>query len=149
MIPDQIVDYTWGREHTFFADNLDEVVHIDFSWPYDEPLRQLLLKEAASLQLKVMDKGVYGATQGPRLETAGEIQRMKRDGCDIVGMTGMPEAALAREVELPYACVALVVNMAAGLTDEIITMAEIEAALHQGMGKVLNLLDAGIKAYES
>ena len=148
MIPDQIVDYTWGREHTFFAEDLDEVVHIDFSWPYDEPLRQLLLKEASALGLSVMDKGVYGATQGPRLETAGEIQRMKRDGCDIVGMTGMPEAALAREVDLPYACVALVVNMAAGLTDEIITMAEIEQALHQGMGKVLNLLEAGIQAYE-
>ena len=148
MIPDQIVDYTWGREHTFFADNLDEVVHIDFSWPYDEPLRQLLLKEAANLQLKVMDKGVYGATQGPRLETAGEILRMKRDGCDIVGMTGMPEAALAREVELPYACVALVVNMAAGLTDEIITMAEIEAALHQGMGKVLSLLSSSVTSYQ-
>lgn len=149
MIPDQIVDYTWGREHTFFADNLDEVVHIDFSWPYDEPLRQLLIDQAARLQLPLMAKGVYGATQGPRLESAGEIQRMLRDGCDIVGMTGMPEAALAREVELPYACVALVVNMAAGLTDEIITMADIEAALHQGMGKVLSLLTASINAYRA
>lgn len=147
MIPDQIVDYTWGREHTFFADDLDEVVHIDFSWPYDEPLRQLLLKEASDLELNVMAKGVYGATQGPRLETAGEIQRMKRDGCDIVGMTGMPEAALARELDLPYACVALVVNMAAGLTDEVITMAEIEAALHQGMGSVMDLLEAVIARY--
>ncbi len=149
MIPDQIVDYTWGREHTFFADDLDEVVHIDFSWPYDEPLRQLLLAQAEKLQLKVMPQGVYGATQGPRLESAGEIQRMMRDGCDIVGMTGMPEAALAREAGLPYACIALVVNMAAGLTDEVITMSEIEAALHQGMDKVLGLLNAGIRAYSN
>ncbi|WP_417597860.1 S-methyl-5'-thioinosine phosphorylase [Oceanospirillum sp.] len=148
MVPDQVVDYTWGREHTFFADDLDEVVHIDFSWPYDESLRQLLLAQAEKLQLKVMPQGVYGATQGPRLESAGEIQRMLRDGCDIVGMTGMPEAALAREAGLPYACIALVVNMAAGLTDEIITMPEIEAALHQGMGKVLDLLNAGVRAYE-
>ena len=147
MIPDQIVDYTWGREHTFFADDLHEVVHVDFSWPYDEPLRQLVLHEAAKLPLKIMDKGVYGATQGPRLETAGEIQRMKRDGCDIVGMTGMPEAVLARELNLPYVCIALVVNMAAGLTDDIITMAEIEAALQQGMGKVLALLHSSIQAY--
>jgi len=147
MIPDQIVDYTWGREHTFFADDLDHVVHIDFSWPYDEPLRQRLVNKAKALQLDIMARGVYGATQGPRLETAGEIQRMLRDGCDIVGMTGMPEAALAREVELPYACIALVVNMAAGLTDEIITMAEIEAALHQGMGKVLSLLTESIADY--
>jgi len=83
MIPDQIIDYTWGREHTFFAGGQDEVVHIDFSWPSDEPLRQLLLRQAQSLQLDIMSEGVYGATQGPRLETAGEIQRMFHDGCDM------------------------------------------------------------------
>lgn len=147
MIPDQIVDYTYGREHTFFADDLEEVVHIDFSWPYDEKLRQLLIDQARHLELPVMDKGTYAATQGPRLETAGEIKRLANDGCDIVGMTGMPEAALARELDLPYACVALVVNMAAGLTDEIITMDDIEKALSDGMGKVLNLLEASVKAW--
>ncbi len=147
MIPDQIVDYTYGREHTFFADDLDEVTHIDFSWPYDETLRQQLIEQARGLDLSALEKGTYGATQGPRLETAGEIKRLANDGCDIVGMTGMPEAALSRELDLPYACVALVVNMAAGLTDEIITMADIEQALHDGMGKVLDLLDKTIQAY--
>ncbi|MBB1487553.1 S-methyl-5'-thioinosine phosphorylase [Oceanospirillum sediminis] len=148
MIPDQIVDYTYGREHTFFAEDLDEVVHIDFSWPYDEKLRQILIGNARSLDLAALEQGTYAATQGPRLETAGEIRRLANDGCDIVGMTGMPEAALARELDLPYACVALVVNMAAGLTDEIITMADIEKALHDGMGKVLDLLQASIKSYD-
>ena len=149
MIPDQIVDYTYGREHTFFADDLDEVVHIDFSWPYDEPLRQQVISHARELNLAALEQGTYAATQGPRLETAGEIKRLASDGCDIVGMTGMPEAALAREVDLPYVCIALVVNMAAGLTDEIITMADIEKALHDGMGKVLALLDKTIQGYSA
>lgn len=149
MIPDQIVDYTYGREHTYFADDLDTVTHIDFSWPYDEPLRQLIVQQAEALGLAVLTEGTYAATQGPRLETAAEIKRLANDGCDIVGMTGMPEAALARELALPYACIALVVNMAAGLTDEIITMADIEEALHQGMGKVLNLLEGTIQTYQA
>lgn len=147
MIPDQIIDYTYGREHTYFADDLESVTHIDFSWPYDEPLRQLVLQQAQVLDIALLAKGTYAATQGPRLETAAEIKRLANDGCDIVGMTGMPEAALARELELPYACIALVVNMAAGLTDEIITMADIEEALQNGMGKVLSLLDQTIQAF--
>ncbi|MGB1061184.1 MAG: S-methyl-5'-thioinosine phosphorylase, partial [Ketobacter sp.] len=98
VIPDQIIDYTWGREFTF-ADQ-GNVLHVDFSYPYSEPLRQSLLTAAAELGLEVHDGGVYGATQGPRLETAAEVDRLERDGCDIVGMTGMPEAALAREVDI-------------------------------------------------
>ncbi|MBB2496433.1 S-methyl-5'-thioinosine phosphorylase [Aquipseudomonas ullengensis] len=136
----QIIDYTWGREHTFFEGELDHVTHIDFSYPYDEALRGKLIEALQALGHPHSSHGVYGATQGPRLETVAEIARMERDGCDIVGMTGMPEAALARELDLPYACLALVVNPAAGKSSGIITMAEIEQALADGIGKVRDVL---------
>lgn len=136
----QIIDYTWGREHTYFAGDIDHVTHIDFSYPYDEVLRGKLIDALQALGYAHSSHGVYGATQGPRLESVAEIARMERDGCDIVGMTGMPEAALARELELSYACLALVVNPAAGKSSGIITMAEIEQALADGIGKVKAVL---------
>ncbi|MBC9251368.1 methylthioadenosine phosphorylase [Pseudomonas alcaligenes] len=136
----QIIDYTWGRAHTFFEGEIEHVTHIDFSYPYDEVLRGRLIAALQALGHAHSSHGVYGATQGPRLETVAEIARMERDGCDIVGMTGMPEAALARELELPYACLALVVNPAAGKASGIITMAEIEAELARGIGKVREVL---------
>lgn len=139
-IPDQIIDYTYGREHTFFDGPPESVEHIDFSWPYCEELRQSLIQAARQAELNAVERGVYGATQGPRLETAGEIVRMQRDGCDLVGMTGMPEAALAREQGLCYATCAVVVNWAAGKTDDIITMAEIEQHMATGMAGVKRLL---------
>jgi 5'-methylthioinosine phosphorylase len=139
-VPHQVVDYTSGREHTFFADDLEQVTHIDFSYPYSEPLRQQLIKALAAEGYAYSDFGVHACTQGPRLETVAEIARLERDGCDIVGMTTMPEAALAREIDLAYACLALVVNPAAGKSSNVITMAEIEAALHQGIGKVRAVL---------
>jgi 5'-methylthioinosine phosphorylase len=135
-VPHDLVDYTSGREHTFFADDLEQVTHIDFSHPYSEPLRARLIAALAAEGYAFSDFGVYGCTQGPRLETAAEIIRLERDGCDIVGMTGMPEAALARELELEYACLALVVNPAAGKSSAVISMVEIEQALHDGIGKV-------------
>ncbi len=141
VIPDQIIDFTWGRKHTFFEDDLDAVVHVDFSYPYCPVLRSGLLKAAAAANLDVHDGGTYAATQGPRLETAAEIGRLERDGCDIVGMTGMPEAALARELELSYACCAVVANWAAGKGAGIITMDEIGKNLDQGMHQVRALLD--------
>ncbi|AGI25109.1 S-methyl-5'-thioinosine phosphorylase [Pseudomonas sp. MT3] len=139
-VPHQIVDYTWGREHTYFAGDIDHVTHIDFSHPYDEGLRQKLIGALRALGYSHSSYGVYAATQGPRLETVAEIAKLERDGCDIVGMTGMPEAALARELELPYACLSLVVNPAAGKSSGIITMTEIEQALHEGIGKVREVL---------
>lgn len=140
MVPHQIVDYTWGREFTY-AD-LNNVMHVDFSFPYSENVRQKLLAAAKNLSISVHNGGVFGITQGPRLETAAEIDRLENDGCDIVGMTGMPEAALARELDLDYGCIALVVNMAAGRSEGIITMAEIENALANGMGRVRSILAA-------
>ena len=137
VVPDQLIDYTHGRQHSFFeGDGLDHVTHIDFTEPYDHELRQLLIAAARACDVDVVTRGVYGCTQGPRLETAAEIRRLERDGCDLVGMTGMPEAALAAELGLPYACLALSVNWAAGKTQSIITMEEIGQAINQGMGDV-------------
>ena len=141
-IPDQIIDYTYGRDHTFFMDRLTEVTHIDFTEPYDTALRHCLIDACRSQGLDAVEHGTYGATQGPRLESRAEISRMERDGCDIVGMTGMPEAALARELGLAYATCAVVANWAAGKGDQaVIEMAEIERTVRQGMDKVRTLLE--------
>ncbi len=141
VIPDQIVDYSSGRAHTFYDTPEDALGHIDFTWPYDEPLRAALIRGAQSVSLDPAETGVHGVTQGPRLETAAEIERMARDGCDIVGMTGMPEAALAREAGLSYACCAVVVNAAAGRGQDAAIHAEIEQTLMQGMVDVQRVLD--------
>lgn len=138
-IPDQIIDYTWGRAHTFFDG--PEVEHIDFSWPYCSDLRDQLLQAARFAGVNAVDGGTYGATQGPRLESAAEIQRMEQDGCDLVGMTGMPEAALAREIGLCYGCCAVSANWAAGKSDHEITMEEIHQNLQSGMEQVQSILD--------
>ncbi|MES1982016.1 MAG: S-methyl-5'-thioinosine phosphorylase [Pseudomonadota bacterium] len=114
VLPDQIIDYTHGREFTYFDGRDRAVTHIDFTQPYSQPLRQQILDAAALANEPCRDGGVYAATQGPRLETAAEINRLERDGADMVGMTGMPEAALARELGLQYAAIAVVLNHAAG-----------------------------------
>jgi len=144
VIPEQIIDYTWGRASTFFEGDLAQVTHIDFTWPYDQAARNILMQAATAHDVPFAGFGVYGATQGPRLETAAEIRRMERDGCDLVGMTGMPEAALAAELGMRYVCLGLVVNWAAGKSDHIITMAEIEAAIEQGMSGVRQILEASM-----
>lgn len=144
VIPDQIIDYTWGRDHTFFANGQNEVVHIDFTHPYSENLRQLLIRAGAGAGQDLQISGTYGATQGPRLETAAEIVRLARDGCDIVGMTGMPEAALARELEMEYASCCVVANWAAGRSAEPITMKSIQEILETGMKQVTRLLEVAI-----
>ena len=140
VVPDQIVDYTWSRKHTYFEEGLDTVTHVDFTHPYSDSLRQVIIAAAETLDLDFIAGGTYGATQGPRLESAAEIRRMQKDGCNIVGMTGMPEAGLARELALEYASISLVVNWAAGVHDETITMEMIEQHLDRGMGQVLQLL---------
>lgn len=138
-LPDQIIDYTYGRAHTYFGDPHTPVTHIDFTFPYCEELRQLLSDAAARARVPIAPGGTYGATQGPRFETAAEIHRMERDGATLVGMTGMPEASLARELGLCYATIAVVANPAAGKTTEI-HIKEIEHHLEQGMEKVRTLL---------
>jgi purine nucleoside phosphorylase len=116
-VPDQILDYTWGRKHTIFDGSDGLVEHIDVTEPFCSSLRNRLLAAARAAGVDCHDGGVYAATQGPRLETAAEIDRLERDGADLVGMTAMPEASLARELELDYACLAMVVNRAAGRGD--------------------------------
>ncbi|NIP74396.1 MAG: S-methyl-5'-thioinosine phosphorylase [Gammaproteobacteria bacterium] len=143
--PDQIIDYTWGRETTYFSENLDSVTHIDFTYPYCAELRDALIKTARAVGFDPCDRATYGATQGPRLETAAEIRRLERDGCDMVGMTGMPEAALARELGLCYATCAVVGNWAAGKGEGIITMDEIERHLKEGMDRVRLLIEHALK----
>lgn len=113
-VPDQIIDYTWGRPSTFFDSDLESVTHVDFSYPYHQPLREGLLRAGKALDIPLIDGGTYGATQGPRFETAAEIRRFEQDGCDVVGMTGMPEAVLARECDIFYASLNVVANRAAG-----------------------------------
>jgi 5'-deoxy-5'-methylthioadenosine phosphorylase len=140
VLPDQIIDYTWGREHTFVGSDHALDKHVDFTWPYDADLSALLKLAASANALKLTTTAVYAAVQGPRLETAAEIKKLQRDGCDIVGMTGMPEAALARESGLRYACIALVVNKAAGLGNGTITLSAIQHVLHSGMNEVRQLL---------
>lgn len=138
-VPDDIIDYTSGREHTFFDGVRAPLQHVDFSEPYAPRVRQALLKGAQRAGVKLVDGGVMGVTQGPRLESPAEIARLKRDGCTMVGMTGMPEAVLAREAELDYASLALSVNWAAGLGSGDIH-AEIERTVADGMKKVRAVL---------
>ncbi|MBW7860380.1 MAG: S-methyl-5'-thioinosine phosphorylase [Rhodocyclaceae bacterium] len=144
VVPHQIIDYTWGRIGTFY-DSCDEPVHhIDFTHPYDHTLRRRILAAAAAVSEVVIDGGVYAAAQGPRLETAAEIDRMERDGADLVGMTGMPEAALAREIGLPYAAINVVANHAAGRasSESGIEFASIEVVLQGAMARVRRILES-------
>jgi 5'-methylthioinosine phosphorylase len=139
-VPDQIIDYTYGRDHSLFSEDFSSDKHIDFSYPYNETLRQLIFQAGLKQKIAILQGGTYGATQGPRLESAAEIKRMAQDGCAMVGMTGMPEAGIARELNMDYACCALVVNWAAGLSDTLITMSQIEQTIAEGMTEVKQVL---------
>lgn len=143
MVPDQIIDYTHGRPATFFSVQDRGVHHIDFTLPYSPTLRLALIDAATRAAEPTVNGGVYAATQGPRLETAAEINRLERDGADIVGMTGMPEAVLAREIGLEYAALAIVVNHAAGrgASGTGIPMAEIATVMQQAAGRVQKILE--------
>ncbi len=142
-IPDQIIDYTHGRAATFFTRSDRGVHHIDFTHPYCAALRAACFRAARAAEEKLVDGGIYAATQGPRLETAAEINRLERDGADMVGMTGMPEAALAREMDLSYATLAVVANYAAGraLSSQGVAMNEITAVLQRAMANVRRILE--------
>ena len=146
-LPEQINDYTWGREHTFYDGRDGKVEHVAFSYPYCEELRLRLCAAAQEADIDIEPYGTYAVTQGPRLETAAEIRRLARDGNDMVGMTAMPEAALAREAGLDYASVCLVVNPGAGLSDTLITMEDIQAVIDTGMLQVKSLLSHAIASH--
>jgi 5'-methylthioinosine phosphorylase len=143
MLPDQIIDYTWGRGSTFFEGADAPVTHIDFTQPYSPVLRQRIRDAARLCGERLAEGGVYAATQGPRLETAAEINRMERDGADVVGMTGMPEAVLARELDLEYAAIAVVANYAAGRGESArgISLERIGAVLEEAMVRVRKIIE--------
>ena len=142
VVPDQIIDYTQGRAQTYFDNVLH---HIDFTHPFDLAMRRELIDILRSMapnypELVFSEAGTYGCTEGPRLETAAEIARLRQDGCHIVGMTAMPEAALARELDIPYAGLSVTVNPGAGMVDRDITLPEIEAAMTEGLEWVKEVL---------
>jgi len=147
VIPDQLIDYTWGREHTVDTGESGGLIHIDFSEPYTDALRESLIAVARDAGIPHVPAAVHGVAQGPRLETAAEIRRMARDGCDVVGMTGMPEASLARELGLAYASVCMVVNPAAGLSDEPITLEGMRETLRRETAAVRELLGGLARLY--
>ena len=142
VVPDQLIDYTWGRPSSYFEGAEQPVTHIDFTEPYDPATRAMILEAARAAAVAVFDGGTYGATQGPRLETKAEIDRLDRDGATMVGMTGMPEAALAREIKLPYASIAVVVNPAAGrgASAHSVSMQDIAQVIDRCMGQVRSIL---------
>ncbi len=143
VVPDQLIDYTWGRKNTFF-ENGAPVTHIDFTEPYSSGLRSRILAAAAACGGRVFGGGVYAGTQGPRLDSAAEINRMERDGADLVGMTGLPEAALAREIDLQFAAIAAVVNCAAGRAEsrQGVNMENVEKVLRDTMDRVRRIIEA-------
>lgn len=147
--PEQLIDYTWGRVSTLCEEPDTDVLHVDFGDPYTSSLRAEIVSAAKNAGVALVDGGCYGATQGPRLETKAEIARMRRDGCDLVGMTGMPEAGLARELGLDYACLAIVANWAAGAgpdPDEVITLQDVldnVATAMDGAARVLRAMLGG------
>lgn len=142
-LPDQLIDYTHGRLSSFSDRPGVPVEHIDFSDPYSAAIRQQLLAAAETAAVPLVPHGTYAVTEGPRLETRAEISRLKRDGAHLVGMTAMPEAALAREAGLDYASLCVVANWAAGCGDAaVITMDEIHAHLKEGMQAVRRVIAA-------
>ncbi|MCZ6640583.1 MAG: S-methyl-5'-thioinosine phosphorylase [Gammaproteobacteria bacterium] len=147
LFPDQIIDYSWGREQSF--SDSDKLYHVDFSEPYDEELCDELVASASLAKLEVIVGGVYGCTQGPRFETPAEINRMDNDGCTIVGMTGMPEACLARELGIPYTSVCLVVNPAAGRGGGTVDLNALAIASQSGMEQIGRLLVSFFESLES
>lgn len=145
VIPDQLIDYTSGRASSFCDADGEAVLHVEFGEPYAMGLRRTLSDAARRAGVPVVDGGCYGATQGPRLETRAEIARLRRDGCDLVGMTGMPEAALAREAGMEYACLAVVANWAAGCGPDPgapISLGEIHAHLAAATARVPDIVRA-------
>ncbi len=148
VVPDQLIDYSTGRSSTYYSGPDQPVVHTDFTRPYDKALRERLLSAARSLKTPVVDGGCYACMTGPRLETAAEIRRLERDGCDLVGMTGMPEAVLAREAEVPYAALAVVANHAAGKGNarDAVQLQTIGAVLEEAMVRVLAILGQVVRS---
>ncbi len=147
-VPDQLIDYTWGRHHTFCDSEQVDLVHVDFTRPYEGALRQTLLKAAQDASIDVLDGGCIGVFQGPRLESAAEVEKARRDGCHMAGMTSLPEAALARELGMDYAGLAVVSNWGAGVTPDPLSEDNIAETLREPMIRVKLLLCSLLKSLE-
>jgi len=149
VVPDQIIDYTWGRPSTYFEGAEQPVTHVDFTYPYNEELRALALASAKEAGVSVVDGGTYAAVQGPRLETKAEIDRLERDGATMVGMTGMPEAGLARELGLAYAHLCVVVNPAAGrgASARTVSIEDIGRVIEETMGKIRSIVATMVRRH--
>jgi len=144
-VPDQLIDYSWGRQHTYSDSGDVDLVHVDFTRPYDGPLRRILLKAAKQTGIDVLDGGCIGVFQGPRLESAAEIRKAGLDGCHLAGMTSLPETSLARELGLDYAGLAVVSNWGAGVTSELLSEEDIAETLKEPMARVRQLVSAVIE----
>ncbi len=146
VVPDQVIDYTHSRKNTFFEGAEARVTHIDFTLPYSARLRAILLEAARAVGERIADGATYACTQGPRLETAAEIERIARDGGDLVGMTGMPEAALAREAGLDYAALGVVVNHAAGRGEskQQIKLEDLESVMRETVTRAVRILEQAL-----
>ena len=142
---DQLIDYSWGREHSYSDSEHVPLVHVDFSHPYEGPLRRALILSAAQCGLELVNGGCIGVFQGPRLESSAEVEKARRDGCDMAGMTSLPEAGLARELGLDYAGLAVVSNWGAGVGDDLISEDDIAQTLQEPMTRVRALLVALVK----
>ncbi|MGY6555369.1 MAG: S-methyl-5'-thioinosine phosphorylase [Wenzhouxiangella sp.] len=140
VLPDQLIDYTWGRVHSFSDDADSSLAHVEFAQPFAGPCREALQAAAGRRGIKLHPRGCYAVTQGPRLETAAEVRRLAADGCTVVGMTAMPEAALAREAGIDYASLCVVANPAAAEQAAPISLDAIHRVLDQAMGTVKALL---------
>ena len=139
LVPNQIIDYTCGREHTFAQ--IGKMIHVDFTEPYSKKTRKKIIKTCKKLNIDYLPQATHAVVSGPRLETKAEIQKLRQDGCDIVGMTGMPEASLARELQQSYACLAICVNWAAGVKDEIISLKQIKQNLKASSHNIKQILE--------
>ena len=141
---DQVIDYTWGRDHTYSDGPSAPLRHVEFARPFEGRARRALIEAASELAEPLVAEGCYAATQGPRLESAAEVRRLARDGCTVVGMTAMPEAGLARELGMDYANLCVVANPAAGVSDEPISEDEIHRELAAAMDRVRGVLEAAV-----
>lgn len=144
-LPDQLIDYSWGREHTYSDSDSAPLVHVDFTNPYEGPMRQTLLQAAQKSSLDIVDGGCIGVFQGPRLESSAEVEKARRDGCDMAGMTALPETGLARELGLDYAGLAVISNWGAGVKNERLSEADIAETLQEPMARVRKLLKTVIE----
>jgi len=146
VIPDQIIDYTTDRTSSYERGDVEGFHQVDFSYPFNHVLRQKLIEGGARADVPVVQQGTYGTVSGPRLETVAEVHRMERDGCSIVGMSCMPEAALARELAVDYAFCAVTVNLAAGKADGVISVPDWQSAIETGMASAQRLLSETVSS---